>query len=485
MAIQPEIPQKQNFINGEWCDPIEGQYMDTYCPSSGKTLASLPASTGNDIDQAVEAARTAFERGAWPNLNPVQRGRLLAGLGKAIEDNINQLAELEARDTGKPLKQANADIVATARYFEFYGGAADKFGGETIPYLQDYQVQLVREPLGVTGHIIPWNYPAQMFGRTLAPALAMGNCVVFKPAEDACLTPIALTGLAHDVGFPNGSINLVSGIGDKAGSALASHQDINFLSFTGSPEVGSTVQAQASKNHISCNLELGGKSPQIVFSDADLKMALPIIVNAIIQNAGQTCSAGSRILIQESIYDEVVGKLQSRFSKLVAGPYDQNHDLGPLISLKQKERVTNYLKGVNEDLILARGEIASSASSSGYYFPPTLIGPLDPDDKLAREEIFGPVLVCIKFEDEAEAINIANGTRYGLISGVWTRDGSRQIRLSRKLNCGQVFINCYGAGGGVELPFGGTKMSGHGREKGMEALKEFSQIKTVVQYYGE
>ena len=485
MAIQPEIPQKQNFINGEWCDPIEGQYMDTYRPSSGKPLASLPASTGNDIDQAVEAARTAFESGAWSNLNPVQRGRLLARLGKAIEDNINQLAELEASDTGKPLKQANADIIATARYFEFYGGAADKFGGETIPYLQDYQVQLVREPLGVTGHIIPWNYPAQMFGRTLAPALAMGNCVVFKPAEGACLTPIALTGLAHDAGFPKGSINLVTGIGEEAGSALASHQDINFLSFTGSPEVGSNVQAQASKNHISCTLELGGKSPQIVFSDADLKMALPIIVNAIIQNAGQTCSAGSRILIQDSIYDEVVCELQSRFSKLVAGPYDQNHDLGPLISLKQKERVTDYLKGVNEDLFLARGEIASSASSSGYYFPPTLIGPVDPDDKLAREEIFGPVLVCIKFQDEAQAINIANGTRYGLISGVWTRDGSRQIRLSRKLNCGQVFINCYGAGGGVELPFGGTKMSGHGREKGMEALKEFSQIKTVVQYYGE
>ena len=459
--------------------------MDTFCPSSGKPLASLPASTGNDIDLAVEAARTAFERGEWSNLNPVQRGRLLARLGKAIEDNINELAELEASDTGKPLKQANADIVATARYFEFYGGAADKFGGETIPYLQDYQVQLIREPLGVTGHIIPWNYPAQMFGRTLAPALAMGNCVVFKPAEDACLAPIALTGLAHDAGFPKGSINLVTGIGEEAGSALASHQDINFLSFTGSPEVGSTVQAQASKNHISCTLELGGKSPQIVFSDADLKMALPIIVNAIIQNAGQTCSAGSRILIQDSIYDEVVSELQSRFLKLVAGPYDQNHDLGPLISLKQKERVTDYLKEVNEDLFLARGEIASSAASSGYYFPPTLIGPVDPDDKLAREEIFGPVLVCIKFQDEAEAINIANGTRYGLISGVWTRDGSRQIRLSRKLNCGQVFINCYGAGGGVELPFGGTKMSGHGREKGMEALKEFSQIKTVVQYYGE
>ena len=459
--------------------------MDTYCPSSGKPLASLPASTGNDIDLAVEAARTAFERGEWSNLNPVQRGRLLTRLGKAIEDNINQLAELEARDTGKPLQQANADIVATARYFEFYGGAADKFGGETIPYLQDYQVQLIREPLGVTGHIIPWNYPAQMFGRTLAPALAMGNCVVFKPAEDACLAPIALTGLAHDAGFPKGSINLVTGLGEEAGSALASHQDINFLSFTGSPEVGSTVQAQASKNHISCTLELGGKSPQIVFSDADLKMALPIIVNAIIQNAGQTCSAGSRILIQDSIYDEVVSELLSKFSKLVAGPYDQNHDLGPLISLKQKERVTDYLKEVNEDLFLARGEIASSAASSGYYFPPTLIGPVDPDDKLAREEIFGPVLVCIKFQDEAEAINIANGTRYGLISGVWTRDGSRQIRLSRKLNCGQVFINCYGAGGGVELPFGGTKMSGHGREKGMEALKEFSQIKTVVQYYGE
>ena len=484
MSPQFEIPQKQNFINGKWCPPAEGKYLETSCPSTGKPLASLPASTGADIDKAVAAARVAFTAGEWSELNPVQRGRLLTNLGKAIEGNIKQLAELEAEDTGKPRKQATADIVATARYFEFYGGAADKFGGETIPYLKDYQVQLLREPLGVTGHIIPWNYPAQMFGRTLAPALTMGNSVVFKPAEDACLTPIALTRLAQDSGFPEGSINLVTGKGEVAGAALASHPEINFLSFTGSPEVGSSVQAQAAKNLISCTLELGGKSPQIVFSDADLKLALPIIVNAIIQNAGQTCSAGSRILIQESIFEEVVEKLQSRFVKLVAGPHDQDNDLGPLISNKQKERVTKYLQSIDTSLILAQGIISSSAPAGGYYYPPTLIGPIKSDHILAREEIFGPVLVCLKFRDEAEAIEIANETKYGLISGVWTRDGSRQLRLAKQLNCGQVFINCYGAGGGVELPFGGTKMSGHGREKGMEALKEFSQIKTVVQYHG-
>ncbi len=485
MTNLAEVPKKKNFINGEWCPPAEGKYIETRCPSTGKPLALLPASNNKDVDKAVGAARHAFESGQWSELNPVQRGRLLARLGKAIEENIKNLAELEAEDTGKPLKQATADIVATARYFEFYSGAADKFGGETIPYLNDYQVQLLREPLGVTGHIIPWNYPAQMFGRTLAPALVMGNSVVFKPAEDACLTPIALTRLAQEIGLPDGSINLVTGIGEEAGAALASHPGINFLSFTGSPEVGSSVQAQASMNHISCTLELGGKSPQIVFNDADLQMALPIIVNAIIQNAGQTCSAGSRILIQEDIYEDVIAKLQTRFSKLVAGPHDQNFDLGPLISSKQKKRVTEYLQTVDKKLILAQGTISSSASTEGYFYPPTLIGPINSDNILAREEIFGPVLVCIKFKDEAEAISIANGTRYGLISGVWTREGSRQLRLAKKLNCGQVFINCYGAGGGVELPFGGTKMSGHGREKGLEALKEFSQIKTVVQYHGD
>lgn len=485
MTSRSEIFRQHNFIDNKWCQAAGGKYINTYCPSTGKILALLPASDHRDIDQAVKAAREAFDNGEWSTYNPVQRGRLLARLGKAIENEINHLAKIEAEDTGKPLKQAQADMIATARYFEFYGGATDKFGGETIPYLNDYQVQLLREPLGVTGHIIPWNYPAQMFGRTLAPALAMGNCVVFKPAEDACLTPIALTKLSQEAGFPAGSINLVTGLGEEAGAALASHPGINFLSFTGSPEIGSFVQSQASKNHVSCTLELGGKSPQIIFSDANLEMALPIIINAIIQNAGQTCSAGSRVLIQEEVFDKVVGELQNKFSNLIAGPHNQNFDLGALITSKQKARVTNYLKNIDESLVLARGKVSPLASSDGYYFPPTLIGPINADHILAREEVFGPVLVCLKFSDETEAIKIANGTRYGLISGIWTRDGSRQTRVARKLNCGQVFINCYGAGGGVELPFGGTKMSGHGREKGMEALKEFSQVKTVVQYYGD
>ena len=371
----------------------------------------------------------------------------------------------------------------TARYFEFYGGGADKVHGEIVPFLNGYNVEVHREPYGVTGHIIPWNYPAQMFGRSVAPALAMGNATVLKPAEDACLSALRIGELALDVGFPPGAINIVTGRGAVVGQALADHRGVDFMSFTGSPEVGVIVQTAAARNFIGCTLELGGKSPQIVFDDADLEAAMPVLVNAVIQNAGQTCSAGTRVLLQRGIYDRAVAELTARFSAIAASESGEDAVLGPLISAKQKKRVETYIAEADAPL-MARGSIHPDAPKGGYYVAPAVFGPCDPKARIAQEEVFGPVLCLIPFEDEAEAISIANATDYGLVAAVWTRDGGRQQRVAKAMRCGQVFINGYGAGGGVELPFGGIRKSGHGREKGFAALLEFSRIKTIINHHG-
>jgi aldehyde dehydrogenase (NAD+) len=460
--------------------------LDMISPSDGQAFASIARGTRDDIDAAVAAARRAFEEGAWGRMAAVERGRLMAKLGEAILVHHEELAQLEACDCGKPMKQARADITAAARYFEFYGGAADKFHGETIPFLDGYMVTVLREPKGVTGHIIPWNYPAQMFGRSLAPALAMGNACVMKPAEEACVVPLRLAQLAQDVGFPEGAINVVTGIGEEAGAALASHPGIDFLSFTGSPEVGTLVQKAAAENHIGCVLELGGKSPQILFEDADIEAAAPVVVSAIVQNAGQTCSAGSRVLVQKSAYDSFVAKIAARFAQLRVGSHAMDLDCGPLISANQKKRVQGFIEQARKDgvPVLAQAQVAEGVPAGGFYVAPVLFGPVPRANQLACEEVFGPVLSIIPFEDEADAIKLANSTDYGLVAGIWTRDGGRQMRVAKKMRCGQVFVNGYGAGGGIELPFGGVKKSGHGREKGIEALREFSQAKTIVFKHG-
>ena len=474
-----EIVTRLNLIDGKWVPAASGRTLAVSCPSDGQVFARIPDSAETDINDAVAAARHAFDRQGWQKITATERGRWLMKLAELTDAESDDLAALEAFDTGKPLKQARADLAATVRYFEYYGGAADKLHGDVIPFIDGFHVQAVREPLGVTAHIIPWNYPAQMFGRTLAPSLAAGNTVVLKPAEDACQTPIALARLALEAGFPAGAINVVSGTGEAAGSRLASHRDVDFLSFTGSPEVGASVQAAAAKNHVACTLELGGKSPQIVFADADIEAALPAIVNAIVQNSGQTCSAGSRALIEYSVFDRVMADLTEAFGNLIAAPHFEDRDLGPLISAKQKQRVEQYLEnsGINP---VAQGRIADSAPESGHYIPPTLFGPVSPEIPIAREEVFGPVLACIPFKTEEEAIKLANSTDYGLVAGIWTKDGARQARVPRAIRCGQVFVNCFGAGGGIELPFGGVGKSGHGREKGFEALRSFTQIKTIV-----
>jgi aldehyde dehydrogenase (NAD+) len=485
-VAEKSVTAYQNLIGGRWQPASDGRTLDMISPSDGQAFASIARGTRADVDGAVAAARRAFQEGEWGRMTAVERGRLMTKLGEAILAHHEELAQLEARDCGKPMKQARADITAAARYFEFYGAAADKFHGETIPFLDGYMVTVLREPKGVTGHIIPWNYPAQMFGRSLAPALAMGNACVMKPAEEACVVPLRLAQLAQDLGFPEGAINLVTGIGEEAGAALASHPGIDFLSFTGSPEVGTLVQKAAAENHIGCVLELGGKSPQILFEDADIEAAAPVVVSAIVQNGGQTCSAGSRVLIQKSVYESFVAKIAARFTQLRVGSHAMDLDCGPLISASQKKRVQGFIEQARKDgvPVLAQAQIAEGVPTGGFYVAPILFGPVPRANPLACEEVFGPVLSVIPFEEEADAVKLANSTDYGLVAGIWTCDGGRQMRVAKKMRCGQVFVNGYGAGGGIELPFGGVKKSGHGREKGIEALREFSQTKTIVFKHG-
>jgi aldehyde dehydrogenase (NAD+) len=473
------------LIGGAWRPPETGATLPVIDPSLGEEVGRIGRGTAADVDAAVAAARAALD-GAWGKLPPVERGRLLMKLALKIQDNHEALVQAEARDTGKPIRQARADITALARYFEFYAGAADKVHGETLPYLDGYTVLTFREPFGVTGHIIPWNYPAQIFGRSVAAALAMGNACVVKPAEDASLSILLVGQLALEVGFPPGALNIVPGLGEEAGAALSGHAGIDHVSFTGSPEVGTLVQQAAARNHRPVTLELGGKSAQLVFADADQEAALPTVVNAIIQNAGQTCSAGSRLVVEDRIYESFVGKVADKFTALQVGASDMDLDVGPVINAQQKERVTSYVELGRKAgaKVLAEGRIASNVPKGGYYVKPTLFGDVAPDHRLAQEEIFGPVLTVTRFKDEADAIRIANGTPYGLVAGAWTRDGGRQLRLAKALQAGQVFINNYGAGGGVELPFGGVKRSGHGREKGFEALYHFSALKTVAVRHG-
>ena len=454
-------------------------------PSDGRVFAEIGRGTADDVDRAVRAARAAAD-GAWGRTTATERGRLLTKLAQAVLDRAEAIAAIEAADTGKPLKQARADAAALARYFEFYGGAADKHHGTTIPYQQGYTVLTVKEPHGVTGHIIPWNYPIQILGRSLGGALAAGNAAVVKPAEDACLSVLRVAELALEVGFPEGAVNVVTGYGAEAGAALASHPGIDHISFTGSPATGAAVQAAAARNNRPVTMELGGKSPQIVFADADIDAALPFLVAAIIQNAGQTCSAGSRLLVEAAIYDAVVARVAERFRELRCGPSSMDLDLGPIINERQRTRVLGHVDRAKADglPVLAEGRIDAAAPLGGYYVVPTLVGDVPPDHPLAQEEVFGPVLAAMRFTDEADAVRLANGTEYGLVAGVWTQDGGRQLRMARAIRAGQVFVNNYGAGGGVELPFGGYGRSGFGREKGFEALEGFSVTKTIAIRHG-
>jgi aldehyde dehydrogenase (NAD+) len=471
----------RHFIGNTFVAASDARTLPMIDPSDGAPFAEIARGNAHDVDLAVQTAQRA-RTGAWGRMAPAERGRRLMGVANAIREHADELARIEARDCGKPLAQARADAAACGRYFEFYAGAPDKLHGETLPYAEGYAVLTWREPHGVTGHVIPWNYPLQIFGRSVGAALAAGNACVVKPAEDACLSLLRVAELAAESGLPEGALNIVTGLGGEAGTALVAHPGIAHVSFTGSPQTRAHVGGVAASRHCPVTLELGGKSPQVVFADADLEQALPAIVNAIVQNAGQTCSAGSRLLVERSLYEEVLAKLAERFTRLVAAPAFADRDCGPLIRASQRDRVQGFLDEAGKQgiEIVARGAIAPDAPSSGFYVAPTLLRDVPARSRLACDEVFGPVLAAMPFDDEAHAVALANGTGFGLVAGVWTRDGARQLRLARALESGQVFVNNYGAGGGVELPFGGVKHSGHGREKGFEALYGFTTLKTVV-----
>ena len=476
---------QQNFIANQSVASNTGRTLPVIDPSDGQPFDDIQRSDERDINDAVRAARQCFE-GPWSALSAAERGRLLMALSRKVAEHADELAAIEQRDCGKPTSQAAADAAALARYFEFYAGACDKFHGETIPYQNGYSVFTWREPHGVTGHVIPWNYPMQIFGRSVGGALAAGNCCVVKPAEDACLSLIRVAQLAAECGFPPGAINIVTGYGHEVGDALARHAGIDHISFTGSPKVGTLIQQVAAERHCPVTLELGGKSPQIIFADADLDAAVPVVINAIVQNSGQTCSAGSRVLIEQPIYDALLSRLGEAFEALRVGPATMDLDLGPLIRQTQQQRVWDFLSDAQTAHIpiVAQGSVVDEAPDTGFYQAPVLLADVPVDHRIAQEEVFGPVLSAMPFTDEDHAVELANATHFGLVAGVWTRDGARQFRMARRVKSGQVFINNYGAGGGVELPFGGYKSSGYGREKGFEALYGFTVLKTVAVRHG-
>jgi aldehyde dehydrogenase (NAD+) len=476
---------QHHYIANTPVPPASGRSLPMIDPSDGQPFDEIARGNAEDVDQAVRAARKCYAH-VWSKLSAAERGRLLMRLSNKITEHAEELALLEQRDCGKPTSQARADAAALARYFEFYAGACDKLHGQTIPYQDGYSVFTWREPFGVVGNIIPWNYPMQIFGRSVGAALAAGNVCVVKPSEDACLSVLRVAQLATEAGFPAGAINIVTGYGHEVGDALARHAGIDHISFTGSPAVGTIIQQVAAERHCPVTLELGGKSPQIVFADADLDAALPTIVNAIVQNAGQTCSAGSRLLVDELIYDNVLERLSQAFENLRVGPAVMDLDVGPLIRQSQQQRVWDFLSDAQVAGIpmVAQGSVVDEAPESGFYQAPTLLRDVPITHRLAQEEIFGPVLCAMRFKDEDHAVELANATRFGLVAGLWTRDGGRQMRMAKRVQSGQVFINNYGAGGGIELPFGGVKSSGYGREKGFEALYGFTTLKTVAMKHG-
>jgi aldehyde dehydrogenase (NAD+) len=451
-------------------------------PANAEPIAEVVDATEDDLSRAIDDGWDAFA--GWQRVLPAERGRILYRLAGRLRERAEDFARLETLDNGKPLTQARSDVEGSVRYFEFFAGAADKINGDQIPLGPRHLAYSVQVPFGLVAQILPWNAPLQQAARGLAPALAAGNCVILKPAEDTPLSTLALAALAVECGLPPGVLNVLTGYGERAGAWLAAHPRIAKVVFTGSVPTGRLVNLAAAQRLVPATLELGGKSANIVFASADLDQAVAGAAKAINANAGQNCSAGSRLLVQDSIHDEFVDRLAAVNAKVTVGPGLADPDMGPITTGEQFQRVLDYLHvGAQEGATAITGGIAlAERSEKGYFVSPTIFVGVTNTMRIAREEIFGPVVGVQSFHDEEEAVAIANDSDFGLVAGIWSTNLSQVHRTAVRLEVGQVYVNEYFAGyaGGVETPFGGTKNSGTGREKGLEALKGYTQSRTVV-----